>query len=161
MAIYRLKPCTGDCPENFDESVCASRGCVNSIDNYIFTTIQRYWIGPNVLMNGIPIKTGDKLDVTFYDPPVKVDGVYKFSKVTVQDFVGFEPENEGDEPEAVENDAVGSYDNNFGCTPDPDNEGQFIKFQRPGTHIMNGDLTEASIVDGEVIVDTFYRLVIS
>ncbi len=163
MAIYRLKPCGADCPENFEKSACEDfRGCVESVDSYLFTTITRYWIGPNALYDGEPVSKGDLIDISVYSPPGEIDGVYQFSKVTVHTHLGFEPENEGDEPEGVEHDgASGAYDNYYGCIPDPNNENRNIKFQQPGYHIMNGYLTETSIVDNEVIVATYFKLVLS
>lgn len=153
-----------ECCEECNEDPCApcDPGCVDSEESYLFTTITRYWIGPSALYNGEPISNGDRIDTTVYSPPGKIDDLYKFSKVTVQTYVGFEPENDEDEPEAVENDGTsGVYDNYYGCMPDPNDENKTIAFQQPGTHIMNGYLTEADILDGEAIVGSYWKLVLS
>jgi len=159
--IVLMSECCEECKDD-PCAPCEDDGCVDSPGSYLFTTVTRYWMGPNSLYNGEPISTGDRVDTTVYSPPGEINGVYKFSTVTVQTYVGFEPENDEDEPEAVEHDGSGDlYDNYYGCMPDPDNPNKRIKFQQPGTHIMNGYLTEADIQDGVTTVDTFWKLVVS
>lgn len=163
MVTYRLKPCgNGDCPPDFSESTCKDyRGCEDGPDNYIFTQITRYWIGSTVTMNGVVVRNGDRVDTYFYDPPREINDGYQFSKVTVTDYLGWDEENDP-EPEPTEHGTDETqFDNYFGCMPDPNNPGRSIKFQQPGTAIMNGYLTEDDIVDGVVVVSTFWQLHIS
>ena len=159
--IVLMAECCDECNDD-PCAPCDGSGCVDSLGSYIFTRLTRYWIGPPVNIDGIPVNTGDLVDTYFYDPPRNINDTYVFSKVLVTNYLGWDEENDP-EPEPTEH-GIGEieYENYFGCIPDPDNPGRSIKFQQPGSSIMNGYIVESDIVDGEVIVGGgYWRLVVS
>ena len=135
------------CDECKDDPCAPCDGCVDSVDNFLFSSITRFWNGPDALFNGVPVTQGDRIDTTTYTVNVAQGGAGVFTTMQVTNYLGLEEDDPDPDPEDIEGSSP------YGCVESRLNPGTSVLGQQPGLHIMNGTLTEEDITDGEVIIE--------
>lgn len=94
--------------------------------------------------------------MTTYTVNVAQGGAGVFTTLQVTNYLGLDDDEPDPDPEDIEGSSP------YGCVESDLNPGTLVLGQQPGSHIMNGMLTEEDITNGEVIIaGGNIRLVIS